>query len=52
MASFYELREEEVELIKDALALWRTDGKFWTDEDVKRFEELVYYMEHRERESP
>lgn len=49
MASFYELTEDEVELIKKALSLWRTDGKFWTDEDVEIFEELVYYMEHRER---
>lgn len=49
MASFYEITEDEVELIKKSLALWQTDGKFFTDEDVKIFEDLVYYMEHRER---
>lgn len=48
MASFYELTEDDVKLLLEALDLWRTDGKFWTDEEVTHFEELYHYLETRE----
>lgn len=43
----YELTEDEVTLLLEALDLWRTDGKFWTDEEVDRFELLYYYLKIR-----
>lgn len=49
MASFYELTEDEVQLLLDALDLFRTEGKFWTDEEVKLFEELYHFLKTRER---
>lgn len=49
MASFYELTENEVELLLEALGLFATDGKFWTDEEVTDFEELRHYLKTRER---
>lgn len=50
MGSFYELTEEDIELLLAALDLYRTDGKFWTDEEVKRFVTLYHYLKTREVE--
>ena len=47
MGSFYELTEEDIELLLAALDLYRTDGKFWTDEEVTHFEELYTYLKTR-----
>jgi hypothetical protein len=48
MGSFYELTEEDIKLLLEALDLWRTDGKFWTDEEVELFETLYHYLKTRE----
>lgn len=48
MGSFYELTEEDIELLLASLDLFRTDGKFWTDEEVAHFEELYHFLKTRE----
>lgn len=49
MASFYELTEDEIKILLETMDLFVTDGKFWTDEEVKNFEELRHYLATRER---
>jgi len=48
MASFYELTEDDIKLLLAALDLWRTDGKFWANEEVDHFEQLYHYLKTRE----
>lgn len=49
MASFYELTEDEVEMLLNALSLFTPIQKFWTDEALEAFKELKHYLETRER---
>ena len=49
MASFYELTEDEVALLIDALELWREEGPSRTDEEIKDYLELKEYLETRQR---
>jgi len=49
VSSFYELTEEEVQLLLDALELFRTEGEFSTGEEVKLLEELYHFLKTRER---
>jgi len=49
MASFYELTEDEVEFLLEALLYWRENGPPRTDEEIKDYLELRDYLETRER---
>lgn len=49
MASFYELTEDEIKILLETMDLFATDGKFWTDKEVKDFEELRHYLKTRKR---
>ena len=49
MASFYELTEEEVQLLLDALEYWRNNGPPRTDREIRDYLDLAAYLETRER---
>lgn len=49
MASFYELTEDEVELLLEALEYFRTHQGTYGDEETMRYLDLVHYLKTRER---
>lgn len=49
MASFYELTEDEIAFLIDALDHWREAGPPRTDEEIVEYVELRHYLETRQR---
>ena len=49
MASFYELTEDEVEFLLEALEYWRENGPPRVDEEIRDYLELKEYLKTRQR---
>ncbi len=49
MASFYELTEDEVELLLEALEYFKTHQGTYEDEETQKYLDLKHYLETRER---